>query len=132
MAQQTINSTDTLNAGRVKINDNFTELFKPTETALVDGAAITLSAAKHTLSTAEAAITFTDTYAEDYLAVEVTLNGITASTWTFPAGSLCILDGVASGDNTIAISGAVAGDKILLSRWDSGTKKYYVATNFGQ
>lgn len=132
MAQQTVGASDTLNTGRGKINDNFTELFKPTETALTDGAAIALTTAKHTLSTAEAAITFTDTYTEDYLAVEVTLNGITASTWTFPAGSLCVLDGVASGDNTIAITGATAGDKILLSRWDSGSKKYYIAVNAGQ
>ena len=31
MAQQTINTTDTLNAGRVKINDNFTELYNSTQ-----------------------------------------------------------------------------------------------------
>lgn len=30
MAQQTINATDNLNAGRIKINDNFTELYNAT------------------------------------------------------------------------------------------------------
>ena len=33
MAKQTINTSDNLNAGRVKINDNFTELYNRTDIA---------------------------------------------------------------------------------------------------
>jgi hypothetical protein len=103
--------------------------------ALVDGAAITLSAKKHTLTTDEALVTFTDTYTGDSLDVEVTFS-TTVSAWTFPANSLCKFITAAgvttvSGDNTMAVTGT-SGDKIILRRWLCGANKYYTAENFGQ
>lgn len=103
-----------------------------TAVPLTDGAAITLTATKHTLTTDEATITFTDSFAGDFLGAEIILSGITGATWTFPAGSLCFFMGTATGTNVMTISGAVAGDNIVLSRWNSGNKKHYVAINNGQ
>lgn len=103
-----------------------------TAVALTDGASITLTATKHTLTTDEATITFTDSYAGDFLGIEVTLSGITGATWTLPANSLGAYNGVATGTNNIVVSGAVSGDKIIVSRWKCGSNYYYVAFNFGQ
>ncbi len=107
-------------------------LIENTAVALTDGAAITLTATKHTLTTDEAAITITDSYLGDFLGIEVILSGITATTWTLPANSLGAYNGVASGTNSIAITGAVSGDRIVFSRWKCGSNYSWVAFNFGQ
>ncbi len=103
--------------------------------ALVDGAAIALTAKKHTLTTDEALITFTDSYTGDSLDVEVTFS-TTVAAWTFPAASLCRFVTAAgvvttSGDNTMAVTGT-SGDKVILKRWLCGSNKYYEAINWGQ
>ena len=103
-----------------------------TAVALTDGAAITVTAAKHTLTTDEATVTITDSYAGDFLGIEVILSGITATTWTLPANSLGAYNGTASGTNTIVITGAVAGDRIVISRWKVGSNYSWVAFNMGQ
>jgi hypothetical protein len=97
-------------------------------TALTDGAAITLTTEKHTLTTDEATITFTDSYTGDFMAVEVTLSSITSAVWTFPAGSLCRFDGASTSDNTMTVTG-VSGDKIVLSRWKVGSTYHWVGIN---
>lgn len=98
--------------------------------SLTDGAAIEINTLKHTLTTDEATITFTDTYVGDFVDAEITLN-TTSSTWTFPSGSLCVYNGTPSGDNTMVVTGT-SGDKIMLSRQLMGSNKYYIAVNFGQ
>jgi hypothetical protein len=121
----------------IKINDNFTDLYSGggqvtnTATALSDGAAITVNGIKHTLSTSQATITFTLSFTGDYSTTSVTTTA-TSAVWTFPAGALCVVDGVESGDNTATVT-AVSGDKIVLSIWNiDGTDYRVVTKNFGQ
>lgn len=99
-------------------------------TALTSGATIDITAIKHTLTTALTAITFTISYTGDDTTTEVTLNA-TSSTFTFPAGSLCVSEGVASGDNTAGLAG-VSGDKYILTTKKIGSIYYVVVKNFGQ
>lgn len=99
-------------------------------TALVDGSTIDLTAIKHTLTTSSATRTFTISYTGDDITLEVTLSA-TASTFTFPATSLCVSEGVASGDNTCALSG-VSGDKYIIAIKKIGSAYYVVCKNFGQ
>lgn len=101
-----------------------------TALALTDGAAITLTAIKHTLTTDEATVTFTDSYAGDFLLVEVTLN-VTSTVWTFPSNSLCAFNGTASGTTSMTVTGVV-GDRVHLSRAKVGSNYSYIAFNFGQ
>lgn len=102
-----------------------------TATALTDGASITITGTKHTLTTDEATITFSQSYTGDFSNIDVTFN-TTSSTWTFPAGSLCSFNGLASGNNTATISG-VSGDKIVISIWFVSSGNYRIAIkNFGQ
>ncbi len=127
--------TGTLASGfvqRLKIHTNGNITISTQAFALTDGASITLTAAKHTLTTDEATITFTDSFTGDFLGIEITLSGITGATWTLPANSLGAYNGVATGTNNIVIAGAVSGDKIIISRWKCGSNYYYVAFNFGQ
>jgi hypothetical protein len=99
--------------------------------ALADGASIDITGAKHTLTTDESAITFSQSFTGDFSNIDVTFN-TTAATWTFPSGSLCVVEGSASGDNTATISG-VSGDKIVISVWFVSSGNYRVAVkNFGQ
>jgi hypothetical protein len=99
-------------------------------TALVDGSSIALTTLKHTLTTTQETITFTDAYTGDFIDLEVTFTQ-TSAVWTFPAGSLCVFNGTESGDNTMTVTG-VSGDKIILSRLLINSVKYYIAKNFGQ
>jgi len=101
-----------------------------TAVALTDGASIDITATKHTLTTSSAARTFTYTYAGDDVTIEVTLN-TTGSLFTFPAGSLCVSEGVASTDNTLGLSG-VSGDKYIIATKKIGSVYYVVCKNFGQ
>lgn len=102
-----------------------------TASALTDGSAITITGPKHTLTTDEATITFSQSFAGDFTNIDVTFN-TTAATWTFPAGSLCVVEGAASGNNTATIA-AVSGDKIVISIWFVAASTYRVAVkNFGQ
>lgn len=97
--------------------------------ALTDAASIDLTAIKHTLTTASSR-TFTISYTGDDISIEVTLSATTA-TQTFPAGSLCVSEGVATGDNTCPMAG-VSGDKYMFAIKKIGSVYYVVAKNFGQ
>lgn len=107
-----------------------------TATALTDGSSIALTRYKHTLTTTQATITFTDSHTGDFQIVEVIFNR-TGATWTFPANSLCkYVDAsgttTTSGDNTLTISGATSGDRIILMRSLVGSNRSWIAVNFGQ
>lgn len=98
--------------------------------ALTDGASITLTATKHTLTTDESAITFSISYAGDDITIEATV-GVTTATYTFPAGSLCVSEGIETGGNTLAINGAV-DDVYIIAIKKIGSVYYVVSKNFGQ
>jgi hypothetical protein len=95
-----------------------------TATALTDGASIDITGKKHTLTTTQATITFSQSYGGDFTNIDVTFN-TTAATWTFPAGSLCVVEGSVSGDNTATIA-ATSGDKIVISIWFVAASTYRV------
>lgn len=99
-------------------------------TALVDAASMALTAIKHTLASSAATRTFTISYTGDDITLEVTLSATTA-TYTFPAGSLCVSEGVASGDNTLPLAG-VSGDKYIVAIKKIGSAYYVACKNFGQ
>lgn len=98
--------------------------------AITDAASMDLTAIKHTLTTSSATRTFTISYTGDDITLEITLN-TTASTLTFPATSLCVSEGSASGNNTCALAG-VSGDKYMIAIKKIGSAYYVVAKNFGQ
>lgn len=98
--------------------------------ALVDGASMALTAIKHTLASSSATRTFTISYTGDDITLEVTLSAA-SSTYTFPAGSLCVSEGVASGDNTLPLAGS-SGDKYIIAIKKIGSAYYVACKNFGQ
>jgi hypothetical protein len=102
--------------------------------AITDAATITLTAIKHTLTTDEATITFSDSYTGDFLSVEITFNA-TGTTWTFPTGSKLTYVNEAgtatTSTTTMTISGATSGDKMVMSRGLFGSNYYYIVKNFG-
>lgn len=98
--------------------------------ALIDSATMDLTAIKHTLASSSATRTFTISYTGDDITLVVTLSN-TAATYTFPATSLCVADGVASGNNTLALAG-VSGDKYVIAIKKIGSDYYVVSKNFGQ
>lgn len=99
-------------------------------TALVDAGTMDLTAIKHTLASSSATRTFTISYTGDDITLEVTLSAVTA-TYTFPATSLCVSDGVASGDNTCVLAGT-SGDKYIIAIKKVGSAYYVVCKNFLQ
>ena len=99
-------------------------------TVIEDGTSVSVTSIKETLETAESAIVVDISYLGDDSTIELTLN-TTASTLTFPSGALCVSEGVASGDNTLVLSG-VSGDKYIIGIKKFGSSYYVVAKNFGQ
>ncbi len=98
--------------------------------ALVNAPTMALVATKQTLSSADAARTFTISYAGDDITIEVILAN-TGAVYTFPATALCVSEGIASGDNTLTLSGT-SGDKYIIAIKKIGSNYYVVAKNFGQ
>jgi hypothetical protein len=98
--------------------------------ALVDGATIDLTGPKHTLSTATGR-TFTISHAGDCIIIDVTLSA-TSATFTFPATATCVYAGTASGDNTLAVTGATSGDHIMIGIIKVGSNYRVTGVNFGQ
>lgn len=97
---------------------------------LVDGASIDITATKHALATSSATRTFTISHTGDDSTIEVTLSAV-SSTFTFPAAALCVSEGVASGNNILALAGA-SGDKYIIGIKKIGSAYYVVCKNFGQ
>lgn len=98
--------------------------------ALTDASTIDLTATKHTLASSSSTRTFTISYTGDDIITELTLS-TTSATYTFPATSLCVSEGIATGDNTCPLVGT-SGDKYLISIKKIGSNYYVVAKNFGQ
>lgn len=99
-------------------------------TVITDAASMDITAIKSTLTTSSATRTFTISYTGDDITLEVTLNAV-SSTFTFPAASLCVSEGFATGDNTCPLAGA-SGDKYLFAIKNVGGNYRVVAKNFGQ
>jgi len=97
---------------------------------IADSGDITISSIKQTLTTSATAIDVDINYSGDSSIMELILNA-TSSVLTFPAGTLCVADGVASGDNTLTLSG-VSGDKYLIGIINIGGNYSVVSRNFGQ
>jgi hypothetical protein len=96
---------------------------------LTDAASIDITSDKHTLTTALGR-TFTISFTGDDIVIEVTLNA-TSAIQTFPAGALCISEGVPTGDNTCPMLGA-SGDKYIIAIKKIGSVYYVVCKNFEQ
>lgn len=101
-----------------------------TAVALVDGATIDITGPKHTLATATGR-TFTISHAGDCIIIDITLSA-TSATFTFPATALCTYAGTASGDNTLAVTGATSGDHIMIGIIKVGSNYRVTGINFGQ
>jgi len=101
-----------------------------TSSALTDGSTITITGPKHTLTSTQATITWTLSQTPDFQTTDIILNA-TSTTWTFPAGALCVVDGAASGTNTASLTG-VSGDHHIMSIYKDGTNYRVVVKNFGQ
>lgn len=97
---------------------------------ITDAASMDLTAIKHTLTTSSATRTFTISYTGDDITLEVTLNA-TSSTFTFPAASLCVSEGAATGNNTCPLAG-VSGDIYMIAIKKVGSNYRVVCKNFGQ
>lgn len=102
-----------------------------TSSALTDGAAITITGSKHTLTSDEATITWTLSQLSDFQTTDIIINTVTSTVWTFPANTLCVVDGVASGDNTATLANT-SGDHHIMSIYKDGTNYRVVIKNFGQ
>lgn len=101
-----------------------------TETALVDGATIDLAQQNNVLATSRSTITFTISNTSTFIYLTITLTG-TSLVLTFPANSLCVSDGTASGDNTCTLAGA-SGDKYEIAIKKRVSTYSVVSKNFGQ
>lgn len=101
-----------------------------TATALTNASTMDLNSTKETLTSSDAARTFTISYPGDDITLVVTLN-TTAATYTFPATALCVSEGIATGDNILPLVG-VSGDKYVIGIKKIGTSYYVVSKNFGQ
>jgi len=99
-------------------------------TTITDASTMDITAIKNTLTTSSATRTFTISYTGDDITLIVTLNAL-ASTFTFPAGSLCVSEGIASSDNTCALAGT-SGDKYVIAIKNVGGVYYVVCKNFAQ
>lgn len=98
--------------------------------ALTDTSTIDLTSPKHTLASSSATRTFTISYVGDDITIELTLSA-TSTTYTFPVTSLCVSEGISSGNNILGLSG-VSGDKYIIAIKKIGTAYYVVSKNFGQ
>jgi hypothetical protein len=106
---------------------NFTAIINNTVVALTDGTTIDITDAQHTLASSSTTRTFTISHTGDDITIEVTLSAIGA-VYTFPAGALCVSEGVASGDNTCTLSG-VSGDRYLIILKKIGSNLYVFCKN---
>lgn len=106
------------------------QLLVNSATVITDAASMDITAIKNTLTTSSATRTFTISYTGDDITLVVTLNAL-SSLFTFPATSLCVSEGVASGNNTLSLAG-VSGDKYLISIKKVGSDYYVFCKNVGQ
>lgn len=102
-----------------------------TSATITDASTMDITTIKNKLTTSSATRTFTISYTGDYSSIYLTLN-TTSSTFTFPAGALCISEGTATGDNTLPLAGA-SGDKYEISIKNNESGAYtIICKNVGQ
>lgn len=101
----------------------------PTAT-LPNTSTIDIASNKNRLTSASSTRTFTISYSGDDVTIEVILN-TSSATYTFPSNSLCVSEGIASGDNTLSLSG-VTGDRYIIGIKSINNTYYVVGKNFGQ
>lgn len=118
------NQTDLQTAldAKIAISDSYT--------TLTDGSTVTITGPMHNLTSDESTITWTFSHGTHFQNTDIVLNA-TTTTWTFPANTLCVVDGVPSGDNTAAMVG-VSGDNYAMSIKKNGSTYKVVIKNFGQ
>lgn len=97
---------------------------------LVDAPIIDLANPRNILASSAITRTFTISYAGTNIIIEVTLSAVSAI-YTFPVAALCVSEGVASGNNTCALSG-VSGDKYIITIEEINSAYYVISKNFGQ
>lgn len=97
---------------------------------LTDAAIIDLTANNQTLTSSNSTRTFIISYLGDDLTIEVILNN-TVADYTFPETSLCVSEGIATGNNILPLSGT-SGDRYIIAIKKIGTIYYVVGKNFGQ
>jgi hypothetical protein len=97
---------------------------------LTDSSTTDMTSDKWTWATSSATRTVTFSFTGDKSEGVVTLSAI-ASTFTMPAACLCVSEGLASGDNLLALAGT-SGDKYFVSIRKFGSAYYVVCKNFGQ
>lgn len=101
-----------------------------TSSSLTDGATITITGIKHTLTSDEATVTYTLSQTPDFSITDITLNTAT-TVWTFPANTLCRVNGIASGDNTATLVGN-SGDHWMMVIWKDGSNYRVAISNYEQ
>lgn len=121
--------TDKAFKGWLNLDLTFLKSFN-SSSPIADSGDITISSIKQTLTTSDATINVDVSYSGDGSILEIILN-TTSSVLTFPVGTLCVADGVASGDNTLTLSG-VSGDKYLIGIVNINGNYSVVSRNFGQ
>lgn len=126
----TQSEVNTGTATTVYVNPSTLQDRDDTAVVLTDAATIDITGPKHTLSTSSSR-TFTISHVGDDIILVITLSA-TSATFTFPATSLCVADGTASGDNTLVITGAVSGDKHVVAIVKVGSSYHVASKNFGQ
>lgn len=121
MSKQTIGDGESGSSVRNKLNSNFTEIYNQEidveSVILTDDTIIDITAAKHTLTTANSR-TFTISFPGDNGVIDILLNAPSA-TMTFPSGWYCISEGTSSGDNNLILTGN-AGDVYALTWYKVG------------
>jgi hypothetical protein len=95
---------------------------------LTDSSTITIENFIQTLSSSSATKTVSISFSGNEMILELTLN-TTAAVYTFPVGTLCVSEGVASGGNTCSLAG-VSGNKYIIAIQRVGSNFYVVAKNF--
>jgi hypothetical protein len=98
-----------------------------TATALTDAASIAITLSHHTLTTASSR-TFTRSYTGDSFKIAITLNA-TSATFTLPSGDKGIYNGTPSGTNTLVVTGATSGDRIIVVAEKMGTTYTWIGRN---
>lgn len=123
-------STAVATTAFVTTADNLKANLANTSSTLTDGATITITGPKHTLTSDESTVTWTLSQTGDFQTTDIILNA-TSTTWTFPANTLCVVEGSESGDNTATLLG-ITGDHHVMSIYKDGTNYRVVIKNFGQ
>lgn len=99
-------------------------------TALTDAGTVTITGAKHTLTSDEATITWTLSQTSDFQTTDIILNATTTD-WTFPANTLIVSEGTATGSNVVTLAGS-SGDHYIMSIYKDGSNYRIAIKNFGQ